>query len=195
MKILIVGTGGVGGFYGGLLAKAGNDVTFLARSEHFRTIQESGLHVKSKVGDFVIQPAKVVSNISQATTPDLVLFCAKTYHTEELSKSLSTIAKPETVVISLQNGIDNDEIMQRYLIDSIIVPGIAYIVSAKTAPGLIEQTAGPRNIIFGSRNNKHKDVLDKIEKIMREAGIEANNSNQIEKNYGLISWIKSPLVA
>ncbi len=186
MKTLIVGTGGVGGFYGGLLAKSGNDVTFVARGDHYKEIKESGLHIKSVVGDFTVKPARVISSVSEAVDPDLILLCVKSYDTQIVSKDLASVVKQDTVVLSLQNGIDNDEIIQKHLNAGIVVPGIAYIISERKAPGLIEQTAGPRTIIFGRRDKKYQDELNNVAKIMRNAGIEASNSAEIEKEL----WIK-----
>ncbi len=186
MKILIAGTGGVGGFYGCLLAKYGHDVTFVARGNHYKEIKQSGLHVKSLVADFAIKPAQVISSISEAAAPDLILLCVKSYDNEKVGKDLSYIVQKNTIIISLQNGIDNDEIIQKHLNIGIVVPGIAYIISEKKAPGFIEQTAGPRTIIFGRRDKKYQEELNTVVKIMRDAGIEATNSLEIEKEL----WIK-----
>lgn len=186
MKVLIVGTGGIGGYYGGLLARGGCDVTFLARGKHFQELQKSGLRVKSVIGDFEIKPVQVALSAVEAGIPDLILVCVKTYDTEEISRSLAPISKKNTVVIPLQNGIDNDQVIQKYLPESIVVPGLTYIVSTRTSPGVIEQTAGSRNIIFGSRDGQHQQALSNIEKTMRDAGIEATNSEAIEREL----WIK-----
>ena len=131
MKILIVGTGGVGGFYGGLLARGGCDVTFLARGKHFQELQQSGLRIKSTVGDFGIKPVQVISSISEATPADLILVCVKAYDIEEISQALASIANSKTIIITLQNGIDNDQIMQKHLPESIVIPGITYVISTK----------------------------------------------------------------
>ncbi len=186
MKILIVGTGGVGGFYGGMLAKAGHDVTFLARGQHYQEIRQAGLSIKSVVGDFKIHPAQVISSLTEVNSPELILLCVKTYDLEKVAKELASIVNKNTVIISLQNGIDNDQVIEKQITDSIVVPGIAYIISERTAPGIIEQTAGPRTIVFGRRDKQHREILDGIEKTMREAGIEAKHTDQIEKEL----WIK-----
>ncbi len=109
MKIYVIGTGGVGGYYGGLLAHAGVDVTFVARGDHYQAIAKDGLKVNSVTGNFTVHPAKVISSIAEIKAPDVVLITVKTYDTEDICRQLSRVVNKDTVIISLQNGIDNDE--------------------------------------------------------------------------------------
>src|SRR6185369_7206456 len=112
MKIAVIGTGGVGGYFGGLLAKAGNDVTFVARGEHANALKTAGLTVKSVAGDFSVKPVKIVEAVSQLEAPDLVLFTVKTYDTESVAQALNTVIHDQTVVITFQNGVENDRKIQ-----------------------------------------------------------------------------------
>ena len=98
MKIYVVGSGAIGGYFGGLLAKAGNDVTFVARGEHYQAIKSKGLKVKSIVGDFEIKPAQVIKNISEISSPDLVIFTVKTYDTDEVAKALVPVVNKNTII-------------------------------------------------------------------------------------------------
>src|SRR5512137_1708514 len=106
MKIAIMGTGGVGGYYGGLLAQSGQDVTFIARGAHLRAIREEGLKVKSVHGDFTVSPAKATDTPAEVGHVDMVLFATKTYQTDEAAQSITPMIAQHTVVVSLQNGID-----------------------------------------------------------------------------------------
>ena len=102
MKIYIVGSGGVGGYFGGLLAKAGNDVTFVARGKHYEQIRAHGLKIKSVLGNFVIKPASVIDDISKINQPDLIFFSVKTYDSEKIAKELTRVITKETIIISFQ---------------------------------------------------------------------------------------------
>lgn len=182
MKIYIVGSGGVGGYFGGRLAKAGNDVTFVARGEHYKAIKEKGLAVKSVVGDFEIKPAQVIESISEIIDPNLVLFAVKTYDTDGAAKELASVVSGETIVITFQNGVDNDNQIKKYVKNALVYPGAAYVISTKTGSGLIEQTGGLRKIVFGDRESLGNPKLREIEKLMKDAGIDATVSDDIARD-------------
>lgn len=182
MKIYIVGTGGVGGYFGGLLAKAGNNVTFVARKESFSALKNDGLIVKSVVGDFEIKPAQVIENISKIKDPDLVLFTVKTYQTEEVAKELVKVINEKTIIISFQNGINNDEKIMKYISNTKVYPGVAMVISAKDGLNTISQTGGLRKLIFGDRSDPNNQKLKNIEMVMKDAGIDAVMSDDITRD-------------
>lgn len=179
MKILIVGTGGVGGYFGGLLAKAGNDVTFFARGEHAQALKTNGLQVKSVVGDFVVENIKVIEDLSQTETPDFVMFTVKTYDTDLISQELSKIVNSNTVIITFQNGVDNVDKIKKYISNATVLPGVAYVISTKTKPGFIDQTGGYRKLVLGYLKKDQKDKVENIVDIMKKSGIDAVLSNNI----------------
>lgn len=179
MKIYVVGTGGVGGYFGGLFAKAGNDVTFVARGENYQAINENGLIVKSVTGDFEIKPAKVIEHITDITNPDLILFTVKTYQTEGAATELTTVVSPSTIIITFQNGVDNDEKIKQLISGTHIYPGIAYVISTKTGPNVISQTGGLRKLVFGDRKDPANPDLQQVETLMKKAGIDAVLSDDI----------------
>lgn len=182
MKIYVVGAGGVGGFFGGLLAKNGQDVTFVCRGDHYKAIKENGLKVKSLIGDFIVKQVKVVDSISKIKNPDLVIFAVKTYDTEAAAKELKSVINENTVVITFQNGIENDLVIKKITGSKNVYPGVAYVISARTKPGVIEQTGGLRKLIFGDRNNPENSSLRKVEKVMQDAGIDALLSDDITRD-------------
>jgi len=182
MKIYIVGSGGGGGYLGGLLAKSGGDVTFVARGEHYQRIKEEGLKVKSIMGDFEVRPAQVIERISEISNPDLIIFAVKTYNTEEAAGELAAVVNRNTIIITFQNGVDNDHQIKKQAKNAKVYPGVAYVVSTKTKPGLIEQTGGPRKFIFGDRNHSQNQKLKGIEKLMREAGVDITVSDDITRD-------------
>lgn len=182
MKIFITGTGGIGGYFGGLLAKAGLDVTFLARGENYKAIKENGLVVKSVNGNFEIKPVQVIENISEIVNPDLIIFSVKTYDTESVAKELSPIVNKDTVILTFQNGVDNDAQIKNVLPNTQVYPGVAYVITAKTKPGIIEQTGGLRKLVFGDRENPNNSKLKEIEKEMKNAGVDATFSDDITRD-------------
>src|SRR3989344_3834987 len=170
MKIYIVGTGGVGGYFGGLLAKAGNDITFVARGEHYNAIKENGLLVKNTQGDFLIKPAQVIKNFSEIKNPDLILFTVKTYSTQPVAQELKSDVNENTIIITFQNGVNNDHEIKKYIQNAQVYPGVAFLISTKINPGVIKQIGGLRRLIIGDRNNpnneKLKDVVELFKKFM-----------------------------
>src|ERR1051325_16035 len=106
MKIAIFGTGGGGGYFGGRLAQAGEDVTFIARGEHLRAIQTAGLRVESLDGDFLIKPARATNSVSEVGEVELVILGVKAWQVPEAARAIKPIVVPETTVLPLQNGVD-----------------------------------------------------------------------------------------
>lgn len=182
MKIFILGTGGVGGYFGGLLAKAGHDVTFVCRGEQYEAIKNKGLEIKSVTGDFIINPAQVVGNISQMSNPNLVIFSVKTYDTEIVAEELSKVVDRDTIIITFQNGIENDLKIKEQIDSDNIYPGVAYVISSRVEPGVIVQTGGLRKLIFGDRNNGDNLKLKEIEKLMKQSSINAVLSDDITRD-------------
>ena len=182
MKIYILGVGGVGGYFGGLLAKAGQDVTFVARGDNYTALKENGLVVKSVAGDFTIKPVNVIDDISKINSPDLIFFIVKTYDTENVAKELNKVVNENTTIITFQNGVDNDIKIQKFIDNAKVYPGLAYIFSTKISPGVIDQVGGARKLIFGDRASQDNPKLEEIEKLMKDSGVDATFSKDIESD-------------
>ena len=182
MKFAVIGTGGVGGYFGGKLASAGNDVWFLARGAHLAAMHANGLHVMSSGGEFTVPPATITGNAGDVGPVDVVLFCVKSYDTESAAHLLGPLLRTETIVISLQNGIDNEEKIRAIITAGTVYGGVAYIYSTVTAPGEVTETGGPKKIIFGSLNAaraaddpRGREILD----VVTRAGVSAELSPDI----------------
>lgn len=180
MKIYIVGTGGVGGYFGGKLAQAGNDVTFVSRGNFFNAMKQNGLTVNSVDGSFKIYPVQVIDCIDKIVNPDLIIFSVKTYDTETVAKQLKNTVLDKTIILTFQNGIDNDIKIGKYIKNNHIHPGIAYIISAKGEDGVINQTGGLKRLIFGSRKGQNNKSTKEISEIFKKANIETILSEEIE---------------
>ena len=149
MKAAVVGAGGVGGYFGGLLARAGHDVTFVARGEHLSAIQRNGgLRVESQNdGDFHA-PGRAVSDTSDAGVQDLILFTVKMHHNTAAIASLPPMVGPGTVALTLQNGIDNGEQLAGAIGPDPVMIGSAFMEGRISEPGVVTQ-GGPGTAGFG----------------------------------------------
>jgi 2-dehydropantoate 2-reductase len=176
MKFLVVGTGGVGGYVGGKLAHAGSDVWFVARGEHLRAMRASGLRVRSAGEEIVIPPGKMTDDPNEAGPADVILFCVKAYDTESVARTLLPIVTPSAAIISLQNGIDNEEKIAAVLPGARVCGGAAYIYSNITAPGEITERGGPRRIVFGPMDGQTTARDENILSAFTNAGIDATLS-------------------
>ena len=149
MRIAVMGTGGTGGYFGGLLARAGEEVTFIARGAHLEAIRNNGLTVKSRLsGDFTI-PVNATADPNDIGPVDFVLFCVKAYDNAVAADQIRPLTGPGTVVLSVQNGIDNEHQIGDVIGPEHIVGCVAYVSSTIESPGVIAQTAGPGKIVFG----------------------------------------------
>lgn len=173
-----MGTGGVGGYFGGMLARAGQDVAFVARGAHLAAIQRDGLRVNTVDGDFTVH-APATNDASTVGDVDLVLFCVKAYDTDEAAESLAPAIGSNTVILSLQNGIDNEQkLAARYGAEHVL-GGVCYISASITAPGTVTQTSGPRTIIFGELDGASTTRTAHIADVFRTSGIGCNRTNRI----------------
>lgn len=179
MKTYVVGPGGVGGYFGGMLAKDPFfDVSFVARGEHGAAIAKNGLTVNSVEGNFSIAPANVCSS-EQIEDPDLIFITTKAYSLEEAATSLRGVLRDDTIVVPIQNGLDHDLVVRRALGTAEVYPGIAYIISQIAEPGVISQTAGPRELIIGDRDSSHNQRLEDLVSRIRKAGVNARFGSEI----------------
>ena len=187
MIIAIMGAGAVGSYFGGLLAKAGLDVTFIARGAHLKALQEQGLRIKSYKGDFSL-PVKATSNPEEVGKVDLVLFCVKAYHTEEAARLCLPMVGPETVIISLQNGVDNEEKIAAIVCPEKVMGGVAYVGVRIAEPGFIEHSMAGR-IVFGELDGRVSQRAQEIEGLFQKAGVPAQATTQIrELLWSKLAW-------
>jgi 2-dehydropantoate 2-reductase len=192
MKIAIMGTGGVGGYYGGLLALHGQEVTFLARrGEHLQAIRKEGLQVYSLHGDFTVRPARATDTPAEVGPVDLVLVCTKTYSTEAVISSLQPLVGPQTVVVSLQNGIDAAERLGAALGKSHVLGGATWLSSAVAAPGVIRQVSQFRRVVIGELDGSVTPRVQAIADAFRPTGVTIEVSENISK----ILWTKFLFIA
>jgi 2-dehydropantoate 2-reductase len=186
MKIAVMGTGGVGGYYGALLAKQGHEVTFVARGSHLEAIRKNGLQVKSIHGDFIVSPARAMDNPAQIGAVELILFCVKAYDTDEAVQKIKPIVTKETIVLSLQNGVDAVERIGKVVGVDHIVAGATWISSAIEAPGIVRQVSQFRRVVLGELDGRVTPRLQSVFEAFKETGIMVETTDNILK----ILWTK-----
>src|SRR5215216_911782 len=186
MKILIMGTGGVGGYYGGLLAQQGNEVTFIARGAHLYALRHDGLKVRSIYGDFSLSPVNATDDPSNVGPVDFILFTVKTYNTDDAANAIRLAVGPQTVVMSLQNGIDAAERIGQVIGMGHLVGGATWLSSAVEAPGVIKQISQFRRIVFGELGGVTSERIQSIYKVLESTGINVEISENIQK----VLWTK-----
>jgi 2-dehydropantoate 2-reductase len=186
MKIMIMGTGGVGAYYGGLLAQQGNDVTFIARGAHLEAIRKNGLQVKSIFGNFTVSPAKATDNPAEVGHVDLILFCVKTYHTDEAALAIRPAVGPQTAVLSLQNGVDAVERIGKTVGLEHVIGGATWLSSAVEAPGIVKQVSQFRRVVLGELDWSRSERIQSIYEVLKNTGITVEVSENILK----ILWTK-----
>ncbi len=180
MRIVVAGSGGTGGYFGAKLARAGEEVTFLARGAHLEAIREHGLIIRSAVeGEWRVR-ANAVERLDAHPAADLVLFCVKSFDTEDAAELLRPVLGPRTGVLSLQNGIDNEDKLARILGPEHVMGGVAYVFSNIEAPGIIAHHQFGR-IALGEMQGGISDRATAVAEVCRNAGIEAEVDPRIRR--------------
>jgi 2-dehydropantoate 2-reductase len=156
MRIVVMGSGGTGGYFGAKLARAGEDVTFVARGAHLAAIQKDGLRVKSAVeGEWVVR-APAVEKLAGQPSADLVLFCVKSFDTESAGEAIKPVVGRATGVLPVQNGVDNEEKLERILGPGHVMGGVAQVLATIEAPGVISHKFLGR-IVFGEMDGRESE--------------------------------------
>jgi 2-dehydropantoate 2-reductase len=149
MRIAVIGAGGIGGIYGASLAKAGADVTFVARGPHLAAMREKGLKIEGDRGETHVYPAQATGDIADIGVVDYVLLCTKLWDVESAGEQIRPIVGPQTAVVPLQNGVDSHERLIPILGREAVMGGTAFVTGSIVAPGVIRQTGTYHQMTFG----------------------------------------------
>lgn len=191
MKILIFGIGGVGGYFGGKLAQAGVDVTMIARGKHLEEIRSNGLEIESINGSFNVKPQLVTDNLAEVHTPNLVILGVKSWQIPEVAGQLKSIISAGTMVLPLQNGANNVEILLEILPKRNVLAGLCHIVSFVERPGKIKHVSFEPRITFGEIDNSNSERIQQLKSVFDKAGISTFNPENIQ----LETWKKFLFIA
>jgi 2-dehydropantoate 2-reductase len=190
MRIVVMGSGGLGGYFGGLLAQSGADVTFVARGAHLHALQERGLTVRSVNGDFTV-PVQVCVDPHALPPAGVVLFCVKTYDAAEAAALLQPVVDTQTIVLTLQNGVDMAADLQTTFGRGTVLAGVTRMGSTLVAPGVIEQPTTDRLIEFGSLTGREQEQVECVCTLCTTAGIPTLVSPNIRRSL----WEKLVFIA
>ena len=179
MRIAVIGTGGVGGGFGAALAKAGGDVTFVARGAHLAAMREHGLRVEGDRGETLIQPVKATGDPASLSPVDIVLFCVKLWDVESAGEQIKPLIGPHTGVIPLQNGIDSGDRLLPILGAAHVMGGTVGISATIARPGVIRQTGTFMSMAFGERDGRSSPRGEALRDLAKAAGIATLLSSSI----------------
>ena len=191
MRIAVFGTGGVGGYFGGRLSQAGEDVTFIARREHLRAIVAKGLKVDSPTGDFTIYPAKATDDSNEVAAVDLVIVGVKAWQVPEAARTMKPLVGANTTVIPLQNGVEAVPQLVAELGAERVIGGLCRIVSFVVEPGYIRHAGFTPSLVIGELDNRRTDRIVSIYELFRKAGLEVTIAADIE----VALWMKFLFIA
>jgi 2-dehydropantoate 2-reductase len=181
VKIVVLGAGGVGGYFGGRLAGAGHDVTFVARGAHLDAIRREGLRIASPLGDVLISPAKAIPSIAEAEAADLVLVGVKLWDLEAVAPTLRPLAERGAAILALQNGVQKDELLRRYVPPEAVMGGVCYIAAVIEAPGVIRHNGTLQRLVFGEYGGARSARAEALLDACSRAGIYVELSDDIER--------------
>ncbi|MFP4289433.1 MAG: ketopantoate reductase family protein [Bacteroidales bacterium] len=180
--ISVVGAGGIGGFFGAKLARAGFHVDFIARGEHLKAMQQNGLVVKSIQGDFTLNSVNASNHFEIVKNADLVILGVKAWQVKEVALAIEPFLKPDAVVLPLQNGVMATYELTQVLDEKNVVSGLCRIISKIEAPGVINHFGVDPVIVFGETDNKITDRVFAMKKIFDQSGIDNKVSENIQSD-------------
>jgi 2-dehydropantoate 2-reductase len=171
VRIAVFGTGGVGGYFGGRLAQAGEDVTFIARGEHLQAIRAHGLRVESVKGDFSIQPAQATDNPAQVGAVDVVLLGVKAWQVPQAAQAMRPLIGPGTFVVPLQNGVEAPSQLAEVFGARHVLGGLAKLISFKVGPGHIRHAGAEPYVAFGELDSRPSERAERLRQTFERAGV------------------------
>jgi 2-dehydropantoate 2-reductase len=191
MRVIVYGTGGVGGYFGGRLAEAGEDVWFVARGDHLLALQTSGLRVASYKGDIILKKVNATDQVQQIAHPDLILMCVKSWQVPEAALAIKPVVRSDTFIVPLENGVEAADQIAQVVGKEHVLGGLCRISSHIAAPGYIRHVGVEPYIAFAELNGipsqRSKQLLQAFEKV----GVTA----EIPSDITAAIWMKFMFIA
>ena len=181
MKIAIMGSGGLGGYFGARLASGGADVTFIARGGHLAAMRDRGLSVEGGSEPIHIRPVQATDDPASVGVRDLILFAVKLWDTEEALALIRSMVGPRTTIVSFQNGVLKDEYLRTAFGASHIMGGVGYVATTIDRPGVIRQTGPMQRLIFGEFAGQRSQRAELFLEACIRGGINAEISSDIRR--------------
>jgi 2-dehydropantoate 2-reductase len=186
MKMVMMGSGGVGGYFGARLAQAGHEVTFVARGAHLQAIRKNGLRITSELGDAQVQPARAVEEPAEAGLADAIVVAVKLWDLESAAQAIRPIVGAQTIVVSLQNGVDKDDVLASAVGKEHVIGGVTHIAAVIEKPGVIAQTGKMQRVTLGELDGSRSARVDALAAALQAGGVEAVVSDDIRR----VTWEK-----
>ncbi|HEX6255562.1 MAG TPA: ketopantoate reductase family protein [Euzebyales bacterium] len=180
MRVAVYGAGGIGAYFGGRLAAAGVDVALIARGAHLRALQADGLHVRSPKGDIDVA-LTATDDPADIGAVDVVLFTVKSQDTTDAARRLGPLLEHDTAVVSLQNGVGNEEAIAAEIGSHHTLGGVVYLLSTISEPGTVVHSAGPATLIFGELDGERTERAARLFDALRTAGVDATLSSDVRQ--------------
>lgn len=192
MNVAIVGAGGVGGYFGGRLAQAGEDVVFIARGEHLRAMQRNGLRVDSINGDFRVDPVMATDAPSTVGEVDYILVAVKSWQLPDAIETMRPMVGEKTSIVPLLNGVEAPDQLSGVFGDERVLGGFCSMISMVAAPGHISHVGAHPMIAFGERNRSRSERVERLRNAFsRTEGVQA----EIPEDIHVAMWNKFLLIA
>ncbi len=180
-----MGAGAVGGYFGAKLARAGHEVWFISRGERLKALRTKGIRVESIDGDFEMAPIRATKDTAAVGPVDLVLFTVKSTQTREAAEATRAVVRDHTTVLAIQNGVDNEAVLEEVLGAERVLPGVAVVGVAMPEPGRVLHTNNG-SITLGEVSGEETERVRLISKALRDAGVETRVSTDIRS----VKWRK-----
>ena len=181
MKIVVMGTGGVGGYFGARLAASGADVTFIARGEHLAAMRQDGLKILSTNGDMTLKPVIATDDPASIGHADLVMICVKLWSTEDAARAIAPLMGPNSAVVSWQNGVVAEDILIKPYGKERVIGGVSNIAALIESPGVIRHNGAMARLIFAELDGKPSKRIEAFAALCKQANIEHVVSDDITR--------------
>lgn len=181
MRITIMGAGGVGGYFGAKLAQSGCEVNFVARGAHLACMRLNGMRVESQLGEIYLPAVHASDDPAAFGAPDYVFLCVKLWDTDASLRALAKVMAPQTAILSLQNGVQKDDLLLKTLGAKAVMGGVAYIGAEIARPGVIRHTGTMQKLLFGEFDGSRSERAAALLEACTRAGIDAEISADVRR--------------
>jgi len=181
MRVAVMGSGGLGGYFGALLAKGGADVSFIARGKHLQAMRRRGLRVEGGAEPLHLEHVRATDDPAEIGPVDFVMLCVKLWDTEAALQQLRPLVSPETALVSFQNGVLKDSYLRAAYDESQIIGGVAYVATTVSEPGVIRRTGPLQRLIVGEFDGSRSARVAAFHALALASGIDAEVSDDIRR--------------
>jgi 2-dehydropantoate 2-reductase len=181
VRIAILGVGGLGGYFGGRLAKAGADVAFLARGRNLAALRNDGLRIRSQLGDLHLSNVVATDDPAALGRVDLVIIAVKLWDTQEATREIAPLIEGGAGVVSFQNGVEKDDVLRREFGDEPVIGGVGYIAASLAEPGVVAHTGKMQRLVFGEYDGRRSARAEAFLQACQDANIDSELSHDIKR--------------